>query len=94
MEEYEDILGDGILPDGGTQYYWSGEQGILYHSETGKDTVDPFFSSIEQAERYLENQAELHGEKQYENLELRKSGNRKVMEATEVLTSQAGLDQW
>jgi hypothetical protein len=98
MEEYEHILEDDleheILPDGGTQYYWSGEQGILYHSETGEDTVDPFFSSVEQAERYLENQAEIHGQEQYENLVLRKSGNRKVMEATEVLTSQAGLDQW
>ncbi|MFB6216419.1 MAG: hypothetical protein ABEJ72_05575, partial [Candidatus Aenigmatarchaeota archaeon] len=87
---------DEILPDGGkrTQYYWSGEQGVLYHSETGEDTVDPFFGTIEEAERYLENQADIHGKEKYESLVLRKSGNRKVEEATEVLTQQSGLADW
>jgi hypothetical protein len=53
--------------------------------------ADPFFGSIDEAERYLKGLADLHGKEQYENMVLRKSGNRKVMEATEVLTEQSGL---
>lgn len=56
--------------------------------------VDPFFGSIEEAEHYLENLADRHGSEQYTGLVLRKSGNRKVKEATEVLTKQAGLSDW
>jgi hypothetical protein len=87
---------DDILPDGGsrTQYYWSGDGGVVYHTEGEDKMVDPFFGSVEEAERYLENLADVHGRERYENLVLRKSGNRKVLEATEVLTEQSGLDQW
>ena len=87
---------EDVLTDGGnrTQYYWSGENGIVYHTETGDEMADPFFDSIEQAERYLENIADRHGKEQYDGLVLRKSGNRKVMEATEVLTEQSGLTDW
>jgi len=53
--------------------------------------ADPFFGSVDEAERYLKELADLHGKEQYENMVLRKSGNRKVMEATEVLTEQSGL---
>jgi len=85
---------DELLTDGGqrTQYFWSGEEGIAYHTEIGEDMVDPFFDSISQAERYLERQADKHGKEKYEGLVLRKSGNQKVEEATEVLTTQEGLD--
>jgi hypothetical protein len=85
-----------ILPDGGsrTQYYWSGEEGIVYHTDAGDEMVDPFFGSIEEAERYLEDLADRHGKEQYIGLVLRKSGNRKVKEATEVLTEQSGLADW
>ncbi|WP_248896103.1 hypothetical protein [Haloplanus halobius] len=85
-----------ILPDGGsrTQYYWSGEEGIVYHTDAGDEMVDPFFGSIEEAEHYLENLADRHGKEQYIGLVLRKSGNRKVEEATEVLTEQSGLADW
>jgi len=87
---------DEILPDGGTrtQYYWSGEDGVVYHTETNGEMVDPFFNTVEEAERYLETLADMNGRDQYDNLVLRKSGNRKVEEATEVLTQQSGLTDW
>jgi hypothetical protein len=56
--------------------------------------VDPFFGSVEEAERYLESLADLHGEDQYTGLVLRKTGNQRVEEATEVLTEQSGLTDW
>lgn len=88
---------DDLRPDGGrrnTQYYWSGEQGVLYHTETAEDRVDPFFNTIEEAERFLDNQAEKFGEEKYSSMVLRKSGNQKVEEATDVLTEQSGLTDW
>jgi hypothetical protein len=87
---------DEVLPDGGslTRYYWSGEDGVVYHTETDGEMVDPFFNSVEEAERYLESLADMNGKEQYDGLVLRKSGNRKVMEATEVLTEQSGLTDW
>ena len=85
-----------LVPDGGsmTQYYWSGEDGIVYHTETDGGMVDPFFNNIEEAEQYLETLADTNGKNRYEGLVLRKSGNRKVLEATEVLTEQSGLTDW
>ncbi|WP_436935729.1 hypothetical protein [Halovenus marina] len=85
-----------VLTDGGsrTQYYWSGENGVVYHTESGEEIVDPFFNSIEEAENYLESLADKHSKERYDGLVLRKSGNTKVEEATEVLTEQAGLTDW
>jgi hypothetical protein len=85
-----------LLPDGGTrtQYYWRGEDGVVYHTKTEGEMVDPFFNSVEEAERYLESLADMNGKDQYDSLVLRKSGNQKVMEATEVLTEQSGLADW
>jgi len=95
-QAFEDEAEEELLPDGGsrTQYYWSGDDGVVYHTESGDELVDPFFGSVEEAENYLENLAELHGKEQYTGMVLRKSGNRKVEEATEVLTEQAGLSDW
>ena len=85
-----------LVPDGGsmTQYYWSGEDGIVYHTETDGEMVDPFFNTVEEAEQYLESLADMNGKQQYDGMVLRKSGNRKVIEATEVLTEQSGLTDW
>lgn len=96
IEEYAEELGlddHELIPDGGqrTQYYWSGENGILYHTEQGEDIVDPFFDSEEEADRFLDNQAEKLGEDRYSGMVLRKTGNQKVKEATDVLTSQSGI---
>lgn len=95
-EAFHDKAEEEILPDGGskTQYYWSGEDGVVYHTETDGEIVDPFFNSVEQAENFLENLADIHGKERYTSLVLRKSGNRKVEEATEVLTEQSGLTDW
>jgi len=92
---FEDEVTEPV-PDGGslTQYYWSGEDGIVYHTETSGEMVDPFFNTVEEAEQYLETLADTHGRNRYEGLVLRKSGNRKVMEATDVLTEQSGLTDW
>lgn len=81
------------VTDGGkrTQYYWVGDQGVLYHTEEGEDIVVPFFDSIHDAERFLENQADRYGHDRYTGMVLRKTGNQKVEEAVEVLTSQSGL---
>ena len=85
-----------VLSDGGsrTQYYWSGDEGVVYHTEAGEDLVDPFFASVEEAEQYLESLADRHGKERYTGMVLRKSGDRKVEEATEVLTEQSGLTEW
>jgi len=85
-----------VLSDGGsrTQYYWSGDEGVVYHTEAGEDLVDPFFGSVEEAEQYLESLADRHGKERYTGMVLRKSGDRKVEEATEVLTEQSGLTEW
>lgn len=85
-----------VLSDGGsrTQYYWSGDEGVVYHTEAGEDLVDPFFDSVKEAEQYLESLADRHGKERYTGMVLRKSGNRKVEEATEVLTEQSGLTEW
>lgn len=82
-----------VVPDGGsrTQYYWSGDDGILYHTEQGEDMVIPFFETVDDAERFLEQQADRHGKDRYSGMVLRKTGNRKVEEATDVLTEQSGL---
>jgi hypothetical protein len=85
-----------VLPDGGrrTQYYWVGDEGVLYHTEKEEDVVLPFFDTVEAAEQFLENQADRNGEERYQGMVLRKTGNQKVEEAVEVLTSQSGLTDW
>ncbi|MDY6778056.1 MAG: hypothetical protein SVU32_05280 [Candidatus Nanohaloarchaea archaeon] len=82
-----------VRTDGGTrtQYYWSGDQGVLYHTEQGEDMVVPFFDTVEDAERFLEQQADRYGNDRYSGMVLRKTGNQKVEEATDVLTDQSGL---
>lgn len=73
--------GDDVLLDSGsrTQYYWSGDGGAVYRTEGDDKMVDPFFGSVEEAERYLEDLADVHGCERYENLVLRKSGNPEVV---------------
>lgn len=49
---------DDLVPDGGkrTQYYWVGDEVVLYHTEKEEDLVIPFFDTVDDAERFLENQ--------------------------------------
>jgi hypothetical protein len=92
-QAFQDEIRDELVPDGGrrTQYYWSGDDGILYHTEKEEDLVRPFFETVDDAENFLEQQADRYGKERYEGLVLRKTGNQKVEEAVEVLTSQSGL---
>jgi hypothetical protein len=93
---FREMAGRDLRPDGGsrTQYYWSGDDGVVYHTKAGDEMVDPFFDSIDEAERFLETQADLYGRERYQNLVLRRAGNMKMKEATEVLTEQSGLTEW
>lgn len=95
-QTFQEMAEEDLRPDGGsrTQYYWSGEDGIVYHTESGDELVDPFFDTIDEAERFLENQADQYGEDRYQNMVLRRAGNMKMKEATEVLTEQSGLTDW
>jgi len=95
-QAFEEEAEEELLPDGGsrTQYYWSGDDGVVYHTESGDEMVDPFFDTIDEAERFLQNQADQYGEHRYENMVLRRAGNMKMKEATEVLTEQSGLTDW
>jgi len=92
-QAFQEEAREELRPDGGsrTQYYWSGEDGILYHTEKEEDMVIPFFNTVDDAEHFLENQADQYGKDRYQGLVLRKTGNRKVEEATDVLTDQSGL---
>jgi hypothetical protein len=85
-----------LVSDGGqrVKYYWSGEDGIMYHTEVENEFVDPFFNTIDEAERFLQNQADIYGEERYQGMVLRRTGNRKMKEATDVLTEQSGLSDW
>lgn len=51
-QAFQDEAEEKLKTDGGsrTQYYWSGENGIVYHTEAEDELVDPFFSSIDAAE--------------------------------------------
>ena len=76
------------------QFYWSGNDGVLIHTEFGEDKADPFFDTEEEAKNFIERKADAHGKERYKGMVLRKTGNDKVLEATEVLTDQAGLGDW
>jgi len=88
-----DIDNHELIPDGGrrTKYYWSGQDGILYHTEKGDDMVIPFFNSEEDAGDFIERQAEENGKERYEGMVLRKTGDRKVAEAKDFIYSDSQL---
>ena len=92
---FQEIVDEELVPDGGSgiQYYWSGEEGLLYHTES-TEFVDPFFNTINEAEQFLEGQADQNGKEPYNGLVLRRTSNEKTKEATEVLTEQSGLTDW
>ncbi|EMA11571.1 hypothetical protein SAMN05443574_103306 [Haloarcula vallismortis] len=98
IEELAEELGyepedNELIPDGGsrTKYYWSGQDGILYHTEKGEDIVVPFFNTEEDAGDFIERQAELHGKDRYEGMVLRKTGDRKVAEAKDFIYNDSQL---
>lgn len=77
-----------------TGYYWTNGKGVLFRTQVSDDVVDPFFSTEEEAERFLERKADAKTKSQYSGMVLRKADGEKVKEATDVLTSQAGISQF
>lgn len=60
-----------------------------------EDEADPFFDSIEDAENFLEKQAETSESKErYEGMSLYKVRNKKVEDAVEVLMDQSGIQDF
>jgi len=92
-DELDEVGDDDLVTDGGsrTKYYWSSQEGILYHTEKGEDVVMPFFHSEEDAGDFIERQAELHGKEQYKGMVLRKTGDRKVAEAEDYIYDDSEL---
>lgn len=76
-------------------YYWLNPDtgAALYHTEVNGEEANPFFGSVDEAERYLEKHC---GEEvsQYEGLTLYNAKVEKVEDAVEVLTDQSGIDEF
>lgn len=88
---------DVLLTDGGknsTQFYWSGQDGVLYHTEVGPNLVKIHYNSEDEAVRHIENEADKYGEEMFSGMVLRKTGNQKVMEVDDVLTTQQDLMEY
>jgi hypothetical protein len=94
-----------FAPDGGydtlhsgqkqaTVYYWLDPRtgAALYHTSAYEDEANPFFGTVEEAEKFLERQAAAADDaERYETLSLYQARTRKVADATDVLTEQAGI---
>ena len=101
-------VGPSVVPDGGRDmlhnrerraqvYYWLNPKtgAALYHTGVGDDEADPFFGTIAEAEAFLERQAKAGADtSRYEALSLYTARTQKVEDATEVLTDQAGIDDF
>ena len=97
-----------LEPDGGTThlhqdgrrskvYYWVNPEtdATLVHSEYNGDEATPFFATVGDAERFLENRAETGDRERYEAMSLYKAKITKVEDAVEVLLDQADInDYW
>lgn len=101
-------VGPPLAPDGGRDILHNGKQraqvfywldpetgAALYHTGAYDDEANPFFGTAADAEAFLDRQAEAADEpNRYEALSLYKARTRKVEDATEVLTDQAGIDEF
>ena len=65
--------------------------GALYHTGVNDELTVPFFPDEEAARDYLEQRANTDGDEAFENLSLYKAQTRKVGDAVDVLTDQAGI---
>lgn len=93
-----------LQPDGGTPnhlhgdgrrstvYYWINPDtgAALYHTEINGREADPFFSSVGDAEQFLE-QTTGDNQEEYQGMSLYKAKISKVEDAVEVLTNQSGI---
>lgn len=87
-----------VRTDGGysTRYVWfdPDTEAVLYHTGVNDDAADPFFASIDEADRYLEQCADQGEQDRYERLSLYKVRMRKEKDALDVLLDQSGLDDF
>lgn len=76
-----------------TVYYWLDPEtgAALEHTGVNDEETIPFFSDEDEALHYLEKRAENGDTSEYEGLSLYKARTRKVGDAVDVLTDQAGI---
>lgn len=89
------------MPDGGryteTLYAWYDPDTGTYltHAEAGDEFATPFFEDEDAARRYLDHRAGERGDlDRFEGLSLQKLRAKKIGEAVEVLTDQAGIEDF
>lgn len=86
-----------LVTDGGrytdTHYAWYDPDtgGYLHHTEANGEYANPFFEEEEDARTYLRQKAEIGSKQEYDNLSLHKLRSKKIGEAVEELTNQAGI---
>ena len=87
-----------VRTDGGrsTRYVWfdPDTEAVLYHTGVNDDAADPFFASVDEADRFLEQRADQGEQDRYERLSLYKVRMRKEKDALDVLLDQSGLDDF
>lgn len=78
-------------------YYWldPGTGAALAHTNAYDDEANPYFGTILEAERFLEQRAETgNRSERYETLSLYEAKTRKIRDAKDVLTEQAAFDDF
>ena len=106
-QAFRDRAEDRLEPDGGTNhlhsdgrrsnvFYWVNPDtdAALAHTQYNGDEANPFFPSVGEAERFLENQAENGDRERYEKMSLYQAKITKVEDAVEVLMDQADIDEF
>lgn len=78
-------------------YYWLDPEtgAALAHTNAYDDEANPYFETIEEAERFLEQRAETADRlERYETMSLYEAKTRKIRDAKDVLTEQAAFDDF
>ena len=104
-QDRERVQEYGLEPDGGRTelhkgprnahvYYWLNPRtgAALYHTTANGEEADPFFGDQNEAVDFLERRDDMRDDDQLEGMSLYKAKTRKVLDAKDVVTEQAGLD--
>ena len=98
LDPYQSVEQHPVRTDGGyaTRYVWfdPDTEAVLYHTGVNNDAADPFFTTVEEASRFLEQRADQGDEERYERLSLYRVRMRKEKDALDVLLDQSGLDDF
>ena len=79
---------------GGYVWYDPDTEAVLYHTGINDDAADPFFATVEEADRFLEHRADHGDQERHERLSLYRIRMRKEKDALDVLLDQSGLDDF